>query len=210
MLNNRFVLVVLLLIITFFSYNCKDRQSDKLSAFTKSINYEKDRKYDLALSEMEKIKNDLTDDYFTNLRLGWLYYNNKKYQESIKYYNQAFVLSNNKSVEALLGLTYPLDALSKTDEIITTYKKVLEIDNNNYTANLKLAIIYYYKANYQSAKLFLDKIYPLYSSDYYINLYYGWTLYKLNSKSKAREFFINALINNPNDASAKEGLEACR
>ncbi len=210
MFNNRFILMVLLSLITIFSSNCKDKQTDKLSAFTKSLNYEKDRKYDLALSEMEKVKNDLANDYFTNLRLGWLYYNNKNYQESIKYYNQAFALSNNKSVEALLGLTYPLDALSKTDEIITTYKKVLDIDNNNYTANLKLAIIYYYKANYQSAKLFLDKIYPLYSSDYYINLYYGWTLYKLNSKSKAKEFFVNALINNPNDASAKEGLEACR
>jgi tetratricopeptide (TPR) repeat protein len=60
--------------------------------------------------------------------LGWLYYNNKKYQESIKFYNKAFSLSNNKSVEALLGLTYPYDALSKTYEIISIYKKVLEID----------------------------------------------------------------------------------
>jgi tetratricopeptide (TPR) repeat protein len=210
MLSKKLPLIIVLSIISFISSNCKDRHSDKLSAFTKSIEYESNKKYDLALAEMEKIKDELSDDYFTNLRLGWLYYNNKKYQESIKFYNKAFSLSYNKSVEALLGLTYPYDALSKTDEVITAYKKVLEIDNNNYTANLKLAIIYYYKANYQTAKNFLDKIYPLYSSDYYINLYYGWTLFKLNNKSKAKEYFINALINNPNDASAKEGLEACR
>lgn len=210
MLSKKLPLIIVLSIISFISSNCKDRHSDKLSAFTKSIEYESNKKYDLALAEMEKIKDELSDDYFTNLRLGWLYYNNKKYQESIRFYNKAFFLSYNKSVEALLGLTYPYDALSKTDEVITAYKKVLEIDNNNYTANLKLAIIYYYKANYQTAKNFLDKIYPLYSSDYYINLYYGWTLFKLNNKSKAKEYFINALINNPNDASAKEGLEACR
>lgn len=210
MFAKKLTLLTVLFIIAFISYNCKDRQSDKLSAFTKSIGYESEKKFDLALSEMEKIKDNLADDYFTNLRLGWLYYNNKKYQESIKFYNKAFSLSNNKSVEALLGLTYPYDALSKTDEIISIYKKVLEIDNNNYTANLKLAIIYYYKANYQTAKSFLDKIYPMYSSDYYINLYNGWTLFKLNNKAKAKEFFINALINNSNDSSAKEGLEACR
>lgn len=210
MLSKKLPLIIVLSIISFISSNCKDRHSDKLSAFTKSIEYESNKKYDLALAEMEKIKDELSDDYFTNLRLGWLYYNNKKYQESIRFYNKAFFLSYNKSVEALLGLTYPYDALSKTDEVITAYKKVLEIDNNNYTANLKLAIIYYYKANYQTAKNFLDKIYPLYSSDYYINLYYGWTLFKLNNKSKAKEYFINALINNPNDSSAKEGLEACR
>ncbi|HPN38712.1 MAG TPA: DUF2225 domain-containing protein [Melioribacteraceae bacterium] len=210
MFSKKTTLILVLFIIAFISYNCKDRQADKLSAFTKSIAYETEKKYDLALSEMEKIKSDLSDDYFTNLRLGWLYYNTKKYQESIKYYNKAFALSNNKSIEALLGLTYPYDALSKTEEIISIYKNVLEIDNNNYTANLKLAIIYYYKTNYQTAKSFLDKIYPLYSSDYYINLYSGWTYYKLNNKTKAKEYFINALINNGNDASAKEGLEACR
>ncbi len=202
--------IIVILFVTFISYNCKDRQTDKLNAFTKSIQYEKESKYDLALKEIEKIKNDFSEDYLTNLRLGWLYFNNKKYTESIKYYNEAFRLTSNKSIESLLGLTYPYDALGKTDDLIEIYKKILEIDNNNYTANLKLGIIYYYKKNYPTAKNFFSKMYPLYSSDYSLNLYLGWTLLNLDNKLKAKEYFINALINNVNDESAKQGLEACK
>ena len=201
---------IVILFMTFISYNCKDRQTDKLAAFTKSIQFEKDNKYDLALKEMEKIQNDFAEDYLTNLRLGWLYYNNKKYTESIKFYNEAFRLTSNKGVESLLGLTYPYDALGKTDDLIEIYKKVLEIDNNNYTANLQLGIIYYYKKNYSTAKNFLAKVYSLYSSDYSANLYLGWTMLNLKNIPKAKEHFINALINNINDKSAKEGLEACK
>ncbi|MFH0734482.1 MAG: DUF2225 domain-containing protein [bacterium] len=201
---------IAILFMTFISYNCKDRQTDKLTAFTKSIQFEKDNKYEMALKEIEKLKKDFSEDYLTNLRLGWLYYNNKKYTESIKFYNEAFRLTSNKGIESLLGLTYPYDALGKTDEIIEIYKKVLEIDNNNYTANLKLGIIYYYKKNFSTAKNFLSKVYTLYSSDYSVNLYLGWTLLNLNNISKAKEHFINALINNVNDESAREGLEACK
>ncbi len=209
-MKQKLYLITTLLFFSFLTFNCKDLNEDKLTVFNKSIQYEREKKFDLALKEMQKLLNEYSDDYFTNLRLGWLFYNNKNYSESIKYYNQAVKLSGNKSLEALLGLTYPLDAQSKTDELITVYKRILEIDNNNYTANLKLGIIYYYQKNYQNAKSFLSKIYSYYSSDYYINLYLGWTYFYLNNKNAAKHHFIYALINDSNDSSAKEGLAACR
>jgi len=208
-MKNQQYFIILILFFTFTGINCDENKNDKLTAFSKSINYENQKKYDLALSEIEKIKNSYSNDYFTNLRLGWLYYNNKRYTESIQYYNRAFGVSGNKSIEALLGLTYPYDALSKTDELLNIYKRILELDNNNYTANLQLGIIYYYKKNYPTAKNYLDRVYANYSSDYSANLYLGWTMLYLKNKSKAKEYFIYALINKSDDSSAKEGLAAC-
>lgn len=209
-MNQKLFLIITLVFISFLTFNCKDLTEDKLSIFNKSIQYEQEKKFDLALKEMQKLQKEYSDDYFTNLRLGWLFYNNKSYNESIKYYNQAIKLAGNKSIEALLGLTYPLDAQTKTDDLIVVYKRILEIDNNNYTANLKLGIIYYYKKNYQNAKSFLTKIYDYYSSDYYVNLYLGWTYFYLNNKNAAKHHFIYALINNSNDSSSKQGLAACQ
>ncbi len=209
-MKKRLYLITALIFFTFLTNNCKDLTEDKLTVFNKSIQYEQEKKYDLALKEMQKLQKEFSEDYFTNLRLGWLYFNNKSYSESIKYYNNANKLAGNKSIEALLGLTYPLDAQTKNDELINVYKRILEIDNNNYTANLKLGIIYYYQKNYQNAKSFLTKIHNFYSSDYYINLYLGWTYFYLNNKNAAKHHFIYALINDSNDSSAKQGLASCR
>jgi hypothetical protein len=43
MFAKKLTLLTVLFIIAFISYNCKDRQSDKLSAFTKSIGYESEK-----------------------------------------------------------------------------------------------------------------------------------------------------------------------
>lgn len=181
-------------------------QSDKrIAAFKNSLTYEESNEYEKALSEIENIYSQNKSDYVINLRMGWLNYLNKDYSESIKFYNEALKISNN-SIESLLGLTYPYSAKDDWSKVKEIYKKIIEKDKLNYTANLRLGQILLNSGDYLNAKVYLEKVYSLYPSDYETNLYLGWTNYYLKNNTKAAEYFSVALFSYPSDSSALEGL----
>jgi len=179
-------------------------QTAKIKAFNESLQYEQSKNYKQALSSIEKIYSDNAKDYFVNLRMGWLYYNLLNYDKSEKYYRLATEI-NSKSIEAMIGLTYPLAAKEQWKEVEALYQKILKIDGMNYTANLRLGQMYLYRADYTGAKKYLERIYYVYQSDYELNLYFGWVMYYLGDKNNAREMFTRVLMQNSKDASANEG-----
>ncbi|MCC6549379.1 MAG: hypothetical protein IT279_04845 [Ignavibacteriaceae bacterium] len=179
-------------------------QTAKIKAFNESLQYEQSKNYKQALSSIEKIYSDNAKDYFVNLRMGWLYYNLLNYDKSEKYYRLATEI-NSKSIEAMIGLTYPLAAKEQWKEVEALYQKILKIDGMNYTANLRLGQMYLYRSDYTGAKKYLERIYYVYQSDYELNLYFGWVMYYLGDKNNAREMFTRVLMQNSKDASANEG-----
>lgn len=179
-------------------------QTAKIKAFNESVQYEKNKNYQQALSVLEKIYSDNAKDYFVNLRMGWLYYNLQNYDKSEKYYRLATEI-NSKSIEAMIGLTYPLAAKEQWKEVEALYQKILKIDGMNYTANLRLGQMYLYRSDYTGAKKYLERIYYVYQSDYELNLYFGWVMYYLGDKNNAREMFLRVLMQNSKDTSANEG-----
>lgn len=178
---------------------------NKIIAFNKSVDFEEIGNYLDAKKEIEKIYSDYANDYLVNLRLGWLNYLDKRYDESIKYYNKSLQISNN-SIESLLGLTFPYSAKNKWDEIKNIYENILDIDPLNYTARLNLAQIYLKEGDNLNSKIMLEKLIEQYPSDFSVNLYLGWTYYYLGNKSKANNLFANAIIADPTNSSAKEGF----
>ena len=178
--------------------------NEKIDAFKKSVAAEELGNYVKAINYLIVIFDDYKDDYLINLRLGWLNYLNKNYNESEKYYHEAIRISN-QSIESLLGLAYPLYAAGKIDELIGVYKSILKLDPNNYRANLQLGIIYLNKNDYLNAKILFEKIKNNFPSDFSANLYLGWTYYYLGSNNKAHKLFTNALIIAPNEKSAIDG-----
>ena len=180
---------------------------EKLLAFKNSIEKESIGQYSDAILELINIYDKYNDEYVINLRLGWLYYLNKDYDNSIKYYNKALQISNSESIEAYLGLTLPYSSKENWDNVQKIYEDILNRDEYNYTANLRLGQIYLNTQNYLNAKVYLSKVHELYPGDYESNLSLGWTLYYLGDKSAARKLFINALSLNPGDQSALEGLK---
>lgn len=179
-------------------------QTAKVKAFNESVQYEANKNYKQALSALEKIYSDNAKDYFINLRMGWLYYNLQNYDKSENYYRIATEL-NTKSVEAMIGLIYPLAAKERWKEVETLYQKILKIDGMNYTANLRMGQMLLYRADYTGAKKYLERIYYVYQSDYELNLYFGWVMYYLGDKNNAREMFLRVLMQNSKDTSANEG-----
>ncbi len=179
--------------------------SERVEAFKKSVEAESKYNYSEAIAALDKIDGKSSSDYLVNLRLGWLYYKTNKFQASIKFYNNAVKISDG-SIEALLGLTYPLSSLYRWSEIESVYQRILDKDELNYTANLNLGKYYFNTKNFLNAKVKLQKIVDNYPSDYSGNIYLGWTLYYLGDEKNASKHFERALIAIPGDSSAMEGF----
>lgn len=197
-----------LLIVIFFServIHAQDTTGTALrTAFETSYIYEDAGQYAKAITNLENMYE--TNSYDINLRLGWLYYRNVAYTESMKYYKNAVTLKP-KSIEARLGYVLPLAALGSNDSVKVQYEKILSIDPMNSKANYWMGYIYYYKADYTTAQTYLEKVSVLYPFDYDITLLLAWTYLKLEKKLEAKELFRCVLRIKPTDTSAPEGLK---
>ena len=203
------IITITLLLVFSISNISANNSDEKLTAFNKSVSAEEIGNYENAIKILNEIYKDYNDDYLINLRLGWLNYLKKDYVNSQKHYNEALKICDN-CIEALLGLTYPLSALNKWGEVEGVYKRILDVDENNYAANLNLGKINYNSASYLNAKIYFEKIYENFPSDVETTVYLGWTFYQLGNSSNANDFFTDALINDPDNSSALEGVNLTR
>ena len=180
---------LLLLFIT-VSYS----QNNISEAFSKSYQFEYNKDFTNAISALDEVYS--TNSYEINLRLGWLYYLNGDFSKSKNHYKNA-IKSEPKSIEAKLGLAYPLGALESWGELITLYNEILKIDPFNYTVNLRMANIYYYRKDFTKAEKFGEKISKLYPFDFSYNVILGKINLSLGNIIHAKEHLNAALLYDP-------------
>ncbi len=195
----KFTIGVLLLL----SFTALNAQDNVIKAFEDSYKLEKEGKYEDALAALKSVYQEKS--YEINLRLGYLAYLSGKFTESIAYYNNA-VNKYPLSVEARLGLVLPLSAMGNWNQIIDHYNKILEIDPKNSLVNYRLGVIYYERKQYDKAESYLKKVINLYPFDHDTLLMLGWVKLQQGNYSQAKLLFNKALMANPADASAKQGL----
>lgn len=177
--------------------------SDLQKAFKESYAYETKGQYSDAISVLKNVYAE--SSYEINLRLGWLNYMNKLYDESAQYYQTAINLMP-YSIEAKFGIVNPYAAQEKWDKVTEQYTAILAIDPQNTLANYRLGLSYYYKADYTNAYKHFEKVVNLYPFDYNSALMYAWANFQLGKNREAELLFNKVLLMNPDDASALEGL----
>jgi tetratricopeptide (TPR) repeat protein len=196
----RILTALFLLAVTVQAQNITALQS----AFSKSYIAENQSNYQLAISEMKPIFQK--DDYISNIRLGWLNYLAKQYNESIAYYQQAIALKP-YAIEARLGCVKPLSAIENWEKVKEQYLEILKVDPLNTTANYWLGVIYYNRKEYKSATTLFEKVVNLFPLDYDSVIMLAWSKLYNSSHADARILFQQALIIRPNDSSALNGLQ---
>lgn len=174
------------------------------AAYSRSYIAENQNNYALAISEMKTIYH--SDDYVSNIRLGWLNYLAKQYNESITFYNKAIELKP-YAIEARLGCVKPLSAIGNWEKVKNQYIEILKIDPLNTTTNYWLGVIHYNRKDYKSATALFEKVVNLYPLDYDSVIMLGWSKLFGNSHADAKLLFQHALIIRPNDSSATSGLQ---
>ena len=196
--------IFLILSIIVFSFNTLSQSDNAIrDALKRSYDAEYQLKYARAIEDLMGVYESTS--YELNLRLGWLSYKNNKYVESIAYYKKA-IAKMPLSIEAKLGIVYPLAALEKWDEVVNQYKSILKIDVYHATANFRLALIYYNRLDYGNSWKYLKNYINLYPFDYDGNSLAGWIKYSVGKKEEAYVFFKKALMVNPYDTSFNKVL----
>jgi len=179
-------------------------QSTWQSAFHKSYEAEKAGKYVQAINDLKKVYK--ADDYFVNIRMGWLHYLNRQHLESEKYYLTAIRLKP-YSIEARFGIVKPYSATEQWEKVKQQYHQILKIDPQNTVANYWLGVIYYNRKDYQNAVKLFEKIVNLYPLDYDSVIMLAWTKLNLGKSGEAGMLFNHAITLRPNDESATSGLK---
>lgn len=174
------------------------------TAFYKSYEAEKTGKYILAINEIKKVYK--ANDYFSNIRLGWLNYLAKQNAESEKYYLSAIGLKP-YSIEAKFGIVKPLSATENWEKVKLQYQQILIIDPQNTIANYWLGVIYYNRKDFTNAVKLFEKNVNLYPLDYESVIMLAWTKFNLGKSAEAKILFQHALTIMPNDESATSGLK---
>lgn len=198
------------IIIALLAGTVLSQNNGKVEAFHQSLKFETAGNYQKSIQSLLDVYKDYKSDYLINLRLGWLYYSSKNFEESKKYYALANTITNNKSIEALLGRTLPLSALNDWENVQATYRAILNLDPVHFTANLRLGQILLNNGEYDEAKRHLEKAQTGYPAEYEPNLSLGWTYYYLGDRQKARTLLTNALMLSPGDTLALQGLALLR
>lgn len=190
----------LLIAISLNAQNMTELQS----AFSKSYVAENQGNYNLAINEMKPIYQ--ANDYISNIRLGWLNYLAKQYNESITYYKKAIALKP-YAIEARLGCVKPLSAIENWEKVKEQYTEILKIDPLNTTTNYWLGVIYFNRKDYKTAISLFEKVVNLYPLDYDSAIMLAWSKMFNNNHTDAKLLFQQALIIRPNDSSAISGLQ---
>jgi tetratricopeptide (TPR) repeat protein len=195
-------IILLMLVATATSLFAQNNESLHI-AFANSYQLEIDGKYTEAINELKNVYNE--ESYDINLRLGWLHYVSGLFSESTPYYLRCIQLKP-LSIEARLGIVNPAAAMGNWTQVENTYNDILAMDSENSTANYRLGVIYYGKGDYKKASKYFDKLLNHYPFDYDAIIMSAWTYFKMGEMRKAQILFNKALLNQPNDKSALEGL----
>ncbi len=178
-------------------------QDKVTAAFATSLEWETGGDYTKAIASLIDVYDD--QSYEINLRLGWLHYEALKNIESVSYYEKAIKLKP-YSLEAKLGYVYPASALGNWNAVVEQYRKILEIDPQNTTANYRMGYIEYTNKRYSNAYKYFEKLVNLYPFGYDGLLMFAWTNFQLGKTREAKVLFNKVLMYSPNDKSALEGL----
>ncbi len=197
----RLSLFAFILFVMAFKANAQSKELQ--AAFNKSYELETSQKYDAAIATINAVYN--TNSYEINLRLGWLNYSAGKHKESIPYYQKAIDLMP-AATEPKWAIINPYTKLENWNDIEKNYLGILKLDPKNATACYYLAMIYYYRKDYVSAKKYFDVALNQYPFGYNNMLMSAWTNYFLGNKNDALILFNKTLLYSPNDKSALEGL----
>lgn len=180
-------------------------QNNISTAFYNSYTSENAKNYDKAIQALNSVYSE--SSYDINLRMGWLYYIQGEYLKSQTKYKQAVKLAP-KSIEAKLGLIYPLTALQNWNEVLKVYEQILLLDPNNSKANYHIAYIYYVRKDFTKANRYASKVYLLYPFDFDTNLLLGRINISLGNILEAKNHLNKALNYSPTSIDVINLLKA--
>ncbi len=203
-----FIIIVVVFILNINIAKCFELKFAKIKeAYLQSYNYEKMGNYKDAIRVLLSIYNSSPNSYLINLRLGWLYYLSGKYANSIIFYQKSLKIMP-ESIEALLGMSLPLIAQKRFNEVETLMYEVIKNDFYNYFGNLRLAMALRYQQKLDQAEKIAKKMLRFYPTDINFLLELGIVERSKGNIQKARSIFKEVLLLDPLNRIARYSLNS--
>lgn len=173
---------------------------NSVTAFSNSYVQESNGKYTEAIESLRKLGED---SYSVNLRLGWLYYSAGEYIKSKAHYEKA-MNQEKSSIEAILGMAYPISAMGNWNDVLSLYEKGLKIDSKNVTLQYRIAYVkHYYMKDYSGALGFIKEVKKYQPFDFDTNYLLSSIHLALGNIEEAKIAAIECLNYNPSSQVAK-------
>ncbi|MGA2497098.1 MAG: tetratricopeptide repeat protein [Tepidisphaeraceae bacterium] len=178
---------------------------ETLNGYAASYQAETAMRYAEAIKAMGPLIQANAVDYAANLRLGWLYYLNGEYVDSLRHYALA-VKASPVSIEARLGFTLPLMARAQYVELEKATRQILAADPGNYYANLRLAFALRMQKKPDQAETAAKALLGRYPTDVSVLTELALVRVAQDQKEEAARWFERILILDPDNATAKQQL----
>ncbi len=195
------LLLLLSIWITLYGSEFEDIKGE----YFKSYDYEYMQKYSEAIKVLAPLYKKYPKGYTLNLRFGWLFYLDKKYNDSIEYYKNASLI-NPYALDPRLGLirVYLDTYLFKEAEIVSY--ELLKIDYYNYYANLYVTRALIAQKKYEIATKIIKKMLALYPTDI-AYLQELAIVYKLTDNIYLQKLYEDILILDPNNVLVRSNFK---
>jgi tetratricopeptide (TPR) repeat protein len=181
----------------------EDFESIKKDYF-KSYDYEQVGKYKESIKTLSPLSEKYPNGYTLNLRLGWLFYLQKQYNNSLDYYKKAS-LANTFALDPKLGLIRIYLATYSYEDAQNVATEVLKIDYYNYYANLYMAQSLIAQEKHEIAIEIIKKMLALYPTDV-LFLEQLLISYKATKNKYYQDVYESILILDPNNVLVRSSL----
>jgi len=195
---------LLFLLLFTLSHAGEEFESIKTQYF-KSYDYEQMGKYSEAIKVLSPLYKKFPKGYTLNLRFGWLFYLDKKYNDSINYYKNASLV-NPYALNPRLGLIRVYLDTHSYKEAETVSYELLKIDYYNYYANLYVVKALIAQEKYTIATTIISKMLALYPTDI-IYLEQLAIVYKTTKSEYLETLYEDILILDPNNILVRSNLK---
>jgi len=192
---------ILLLLLTFSLLSSSEEFKSIKSAYFKSYDYEQVGQYKEAIKTLSPLYTKYPKGYTLNLRLGWLFYLQKNYNNAMKHYKTASLI-NTQALEPKLGLIRVYLATYSYEEAQNVTTELLKIDYYNYYANLYMTKALIAQKKHEIAIKVSKKMLSLYPTD---TLFLEQLLisYKATKSKYYKDVYESILILDPNNVLAR-------
>ena len=185
------------MILTIFLFGQDSEYNEIKNSYLKSYDYEKVGRYKEAIKVLAPLYQKYPKGYTLNLRFGWLFFLNKNYNNSIKYYEKASLLKP-YSQEPKLGLMRVYLATYQYSSAEEVGNKILKIDFYNYFGNYYLVKALIFQKKYKLAQNLINKMLNIYPTDVKF-LQELALIYKKTNSKYLKKVYEDILILDPNN-----------
>ncbi len=191
--------MVIFVFLSVLALNAEDMTQEEIAkSYKRSYDYETIGKYEKAIASLKDVYQNYKSTYTVNYRLGWLYYLNKKYANSMEHFEKALIIYPS-SIEVLNSMILVHSVQLDWDKVEEKSAQVVKIDYYNFTANYWYSYSLRMQGKYENATIIDRKMLTIFPTSVTFLVELAENLYANSEFEESISIFYSVLILEPDN-----------